>query len=149
MAPRSAPALVFLSPSASISLSLRPGQVPALRRTPRTSRGAAEMPGFFLGGGKRRVASAVGRLAHNGWHDKILPSSPGRFPRPYLLFGLFGLRLILIKATLFRQQSARERERVREERERGNEGERGGIKRRGGGTNTDGNIKKEKSGKRT
>lgn len=66
----------------------------------------------------------VGRLAHNGWHDKILPSSAGRFPHPYLLFGLFGLRLILIKATLFRQQSAREGKKPEIERQRGREGAR-------------------------
>lgn len=58
----------------------------------------------------------------------------GRFSRPYLLFGLFGLRLILIKATLFRQQSAREGEKGEIERQRDRMREREGegetLKRR-------------------
>lgn len=104
------------------------------------------------GGGR---ASPVGRLAHKGWHDKIPPPPPsaGRFSRPYLLFGLFGLRLILIKATLFRQQSAREGEKTEIERQRDRMRETGGrlIKaanvERGvrEGAYADGNLKRRKS----
>lgn len=110
------------------------------------------MVGWGVG---RGGASPVGRLAHKGWHDKIPPHPPfvGRFSRPYLLFGLFGLRLILIKATLFRQQSAREGEKTEIERQRDRTRETGGrlIKAANGergvreGTNTDGNLKRGKS----
>lgn len=93
---------------------------------------------WWWGGGGSAVGGGVA-----SWQAGTI-----RFPRPYLLFGLLGLRLILIKATLFRQQSVREGEIERQKRQKEREREKGGERQRemresdGGGR--DGEEQKER-----